>query len=202
MKRLGLIFIISAPSGGGKSSLIDKLLDIDPGLRCSISATTRPARSNEIDGVDYYFKTLSEFQSLIDKNQLIEYTAIYDNYYGTPKQQIEDWLNNGFDVLFDINFYGARFIKEQFPHNTISIFLLPPNLTVLEQRLRGRAQDSDEVLKARIAAARAEIELAKHYDYVVTNDDFNLTLQQLHSICIVERIKRSRIVQLNNFGIV
>ena len=140
-KNKGLIIILSSPSGAGKSSLAKALLEIDNNLRLSISATTRKPRPNEQDGVNYYFKTKSEFEELVKQNQFLEHAKIYNNYYGTPKKHVENLLNQGLDVLFDIDWQGARSIKQN-AVNAVSIFILPPNLEVLEQRLRNRAADS------------------------------------------------------------
>ncbi|WP_341790045.1 guanylate kinase [Rickettsia endosymbiont of Polydrusus tereticollis] len=184
----GLIIILSSPSGAGKSSLTRALLKIDDNLRLSISATTRMPRPKEIEGVSYYFKTKPEFEELIKQNLFLEYAKIYDNYYGTLKKDVDDLLNQGLDVLFDIDWQGARSIK-QAASNVISIFILPPSLEVLEQRLRNRAADNEEVIKLRMQSAASEIEHAKEYDYIITNDDFDVTVEKIHSIIVTERAK-------------
>lgn len=189
-KNKGLIIILSSPSGAGKSSLAKALLEIDNNLRLSISATTRKPRPNEQDGVNYYFKTKSEFEELVKQNQFLEHAKIYDNYYGTPKKHVENLLNQGLDVLFDIDWQGARSIKQN-AVNAVSIFILPPNLEVLEQRLRNRAADNEEAIQLRMASAQAEISHSNEYDHIITNDDFNDTLQQIHEIILQERKKRN-----------
>lgn len=189
-KNKGLIIILSSPSGAGKSSLAKALLEIDNSLRLSISATTRKPRPNEQDGVNYYFKTKSEFEELVKQNQFLEHAKIYDNYYGTPKKHVENLLNQGLDVLFDIDWQGARSIKQN-AVNAVSIFILPPNLEVLEQRLRNRAADNEEAIQLRMASAQAEISHSNEYDHIITNDDFNDTLQQIHTIILQERKKRN-----------
>lgn len=189
-KNKGLIIILSSPSGAGKSSLAKALLEIDNNLRLSISATTRKPRPNEQDGVNYYFKTKSEFEELVKQNQFLEHAKIYNNYYGTPKKHVENLLNQGLDVLFDIDWQGARSIKQN-PVNAVSIFILPPNLEVLEQRLRNRAADNEEAIQLRMASAQAEISHSNEYDHIMTNDDFNDTLQQIHAIILQERKKRN-----------
>ncbi|MCC8376944.1 MAG: guanylate kinase [Rickettsia endosymbiont of Graphium doson] len=189
-KNKGLIIILSSPSGAGKSSLAKALLEIDNNLRLSISATTRKPRPNEQDGVNYYFKTKSEFEELVKQNQFLEHAKIYDNYYGTPKKHVENLLNQGLDVLFDIDWQGARSIKQN-AVNAVSIFILPPNLEILEQRLRNRAADNEEAIQLRMASAQAEISHSNEYDYIITNDDFNDTLQQIHAIILQERKKRN-----------
>ncbi|HJD68048.1 MAG TPA: guanylate kinase [Rickettsia endosymbiont of Bembidion lapponicum] len=187
-KNKGLIIILSSPSGAGKSSLAKALLEIDNNLRLSISATTRKPRPNEQDGVNYYFKTKSEFEELVKQNQFLEHAKIYDNYYGTPKKHVENLLNQGLDVLFDIDWQGARSIKQN-AVNAVSIFILPPNLEILEQRLRNRAADNEEAIQLRMASAQAEISHSNEYDHIITNDDFNDTLQQIHAIILQERKK-------------
>lgn len=189
-KNKGLIIILSSPSGAGKSSLTRALLEIDDNLRLSISATTRKPRPNEQEGVNYYFKTKSEFEELVKQNQFLEHAKIYDNYYGTPKKYIENLLNQGLDVLFDIDWQGARSIKQN-AVNAVSIFILPPSLEVLEQRLRNRATDNEEAIQLRMASAQAEISHANEYDHIITNDDFNDTLQQIHAIILQERKKKN-----------
>ncbi|XVN41628.1 MAG: guanylate kinase [Rickettsia endosymbiont of Argas persicus] len=189
-KNKGLIIILSSPSGAGKSSLTKSLLEIDNNLRLSISATTRKPRPNEQDGISYYFKTKSEFEDLIKHDKFLEYAKIYENYYGTPKEYVENILNQGLDILFDIDWQGAKSIKQN-ATNAVSIFILPPSLEVLEQRLRNRKTDNEEAIKLRMASAQAEIAHANDYDYIVTNDDFNETLHKIHSIIMEERKKRS-----------
>lgn len=189
-KNKGLIIILSSPSGAGKSSLAKALLEIDNNLRLSISATTRKPRPNEQDGVNYYFKTKVEFEELVKQNQFLEHAKIYNNYYGTPKKHVENLLNQGLDVLFDIDWQGARSIKQN-AVNAISIFILPPNLEILEQRLRNRASDNEEAIQLRMASAQAEISHSNEYDHIITNDDFNDTLQQIHAIILQERKKRN-----------
>ncbi|MCC8369171.1 MAG: guanylate kinase [Rickettsia endosymbiont of Oxypoda opaca] len=184
----GLIIILSSPSGAGKSSLTRALLKIDDNLRLSISATTRTPRPKEIEGISYYFKTKPEFEELIKQNMFLEYAKIYDNYYGTLKKYVDDLLDQGLDVLFDIDWQGARSIK-QAASNVISIFILPPSLEVLEQRLRNRAADNEDVIKLRMQSAASEIEHAKEYDYIITNDDFDVTVEKIHSIIVTERAK-------------
>ena len=184
----GLIIILSSPSGTGKSSLAKALLKIDNNLRLSISATTRKPRLGEVEGINYYFKTGLEFEELVKQNKFLEYAKIYDNYYGTPKEYVEMLLNQGLDILFDIDWQGARSIKKN-ATNVVAIFVLPPNIEVLEQRLRNRATDNEEAIKLRMQSAQNEISHANEYDYVVTNDDFDRTLKKIHAIIVAEREK-------------
>ncbi|ABV73900.1 guanylate kinase [Rickettsia canadensis str. McKiel] len=187
-KNKGLIIILSSPSGTGKSSLAKALLKIDNNLRLSISVTTRKPRLGEVEGINYYFKTGVEFEELVQQNKFLEYTKIYDNYYGTPKEYVEMLLNQGVDVLFDIDWQGARSIKKS-STNVVAIFVLPPSIKVLEQRLRNRATDNEEAIKLRMQSAQNEISHANEYDYVVTNDDFDHTLKKIHAIIVAERRK-------------
>lgn len=188
IKNKGLIIILSSPSGAGKSSLAKELLKIDHNLRLSISVTTRKPRLGEIEGVNYYFKTKLEFEKLVSQNKFFEYARIYDNYYGTLKEHVEVLLNQGVDVLFDIDWQGARNIKKN-TIKAISIFVLPPSIEVLEQRLRNRATDNEEVIKIRMKSAKNEISHANEYDHIITNDNFNDTLKKIHSIVVTERQK-------------
>lgn len=190
IKNKGLIIILSSPSGTGKSSLTRGLLEIDNNLRLSVSVTTRKPRLNELEGVNYYFKTALEFEELIKQNKFLEYAKIYNNYYGTPKEYVENLVNQGLDVLFDIDWQGAKNIKQN-ATNTVSIFILPPSLEILEKRLRNRATDSEEAIKLRMDSAQAEISHASEYDYIVTNDNFNDTLHKIHSIILEERKKKN-----------
>ncbi|MGX6960831.1 MAG: guanylate kinase [Rickettsia endosymbiont of Pentastiridius leporinus] len=186
----GIIIILSSPSGAGKSSLTKGLLKMDNNLRLSVSATTRKPRSGETEGVSYYFKSKVEFEELIKQNKFLEYAKIYDNYYGTPKEYVETLLDQGLDVLFDIDWQGARSIKENSKDiRVLTIFILPPSIAVLEQRLRNRGTDSEEAIKLRMESAQNEISHANEYDYVITNDDFNDTLQNIYKIIIDERGK-------------
>ncbi|CAK6508831.1 guanylate kinase [Rickettsia helvetica] len=184
----GLIIILSSPSGTGKSSLAKALLKIDNNLRLSISTTTRKPRLGEVEGINYYFKTGLEFEELVKQNKFLEYAKIYDNYYGTPKEYVEMLLNQGLDVLFDIDWQGARSIKKN-AADVVAIFVLPPSIEILEQRLRNRATDNEEAIKLRMQSAQNEISHANEYDYVITNDDFDRTLKKIHAIIVAEREK-------------
>lgn len=182
----GLIIILSSPSGAGKSSLAKALLDKDSNLRLSISVTTRKPRFGEHDTINYYFKTNQEFEELIKQNMFLEYAKVYDNYYGTLKKNVNHLINQGFDVLFDIDWQGARNIKKV-ANNVLSIYILPPSTEILEIRLKNRAQDSIEVVNKRMKSALDEMSHANEYDYIVINDDFNKTVKEIHSIIINKR---------------
>lgn len=192
LRSKGLAIILSSPSATGKSSLAKAVLKIDSNLRLSISATTRRPRTDEVDGVSYYFKTKEEFNKLIEQDAFLEYANIYNNYYGTPKKVVEDLLSQGLDVLFDIDWQGTKLIKKTLP-NVITIFILPPSPSILQQRIKNRGQDSKESIKLRMKLATKEVYYAKQYDYVVINDDFDTTLETIYSIITAERSKRIRL---------
>lgn len=185
----GTLFIVSAPSGAGKSSLITALLkkfNLDDSLRLSISHTTRDPRPGEVDHESYHFVSVEEFESLIERDAFFEHAKVFDNYYGTSKEIVLDWINQGKDVLFDIDWQGARLIKEQVPE-AIKIFILPPSLDALRQRLIKRGQDEMDVINKRMAQAMSEISHYDEYDYVIINDDFDESLITLRSIILSKR---------------
>lgn len=182
----GTLFIVSAPSGAGKSSLIDALLkrfNTDDSLRLSISHTTREPRPGEVDHVNYHFVSTDEFKELIERNAFFEYAQVFDNFYGTSREIVMDWINQGKDVLFDIDWQGARKIKEQIPE-AVKIFILPPSLQELHRRLIRRGQDNPEIIQKRMSKALSEISHYDEYDYVIINDNFDLSLVQLRSIIL------------------
>lgn len=185
------LIIISSPSGAGKSTLCSMVVKNDPLVRLSISATTRLKRDNETDKVDYHFVSPEKFQEMAQNNEFLEYAAVFDNNYGTPKKLVEDEIKKGHCVMFDIDWQGARQIKENFDRDSVvSIFILPPSLEELERRLRSRAQDSEEVVAKRMKEARDEISHFGEYDYVVVNDDLNNTYQKIRSIIETKRIEK------------
>lgn len=189
-KNKGLIIILSAPSGGGKTSISKKLLEQDHQLSLSVSATTRAPRPGEIDSVHYFFMETSEFNQKLQSHQLLEHAEIYGNLYGTPRRAVEVKLEKDLDVLFDIDSQGAYQIMEKVSDQVISIFITPPNLEVLATRLRARAQDSEETINQRLQLAQEEITQAKHYDYVVINDNFDRALAEIQEIITQERRAR------------
>lgn len=191
MAHLGTLYIVSSPSGAGKSSLLSALLarfNDDQRMQLSISHTTRGMRPGEADGVHYHFVDKSEFQAQIDRGAFFEWAEVFGNYYGTSRETIERCLDQGIDVFLDIDWQGARQIRDQLPEAR-SIFILPPSLPILEQRLHGRGQDSDEVIRHRMAQAVAEMSHYDEYDYLIVNDDFETSLQQLASIIYAERTR-------------
>lgn len=190
----GTLFIVSAPSGAGKSSLIDALLkrfNLDDKLRLSVSHTTRAPRPGEIDHVSYHFITNEEFEKLIERNAFYEYAHVFDNYYGTSREIVEQWLNEGKDVLLDIDWQGARQIRRQTP-DAKGIFIVPPSLEELNRRLVTRATDAPEVIEKRMSKAISEISHYNEYDYVIVNDDFDESLLNMRSIILSNRQKMDK----------
>lgn len=193
------LVIISSPSGAGKSTLCKMIIQNDPLIRLSVSVTTRQKRPQEIEGKHYFFVSIDQFVEMKQSNQFLEDALVFDNYYGTPKFTVEEGLLKGNEILFDIDWQGARQIKEKFDTNSIvSIFILPPSLAELERRLRNRAQDSESILQSRMQKARDEISHYAEYDYVLINDDLNNTYQKIRSIIEAKRVQRFSKQQINN----
>ena len=191
--RQGLMFILSSPSGAGKSSISRKLLSTDDALTFSVSATTRPKRLLEIDGKDYHFVSRERFQRMIDEGEMLEYAEVFGNYYGTPLAPVEAAISEGRDMLFDIDWQGGAQIRNStLQHAVVSVFLLPPSMAELEGRLRGRAQDSNEVVDRRMREALDEISHWQSYDYVLVNRDLEACVEEVRAILDVERLKRKR----------
>jgi guanylate kinase len=176
-----LLYVISAPSGGGKTSLVNALLERDKHVALSVSHTTRPPRPGEVDGVHYYFVNDAAFEELASRGAFLEHARVFGHRYGTGREAVERQLAEGYDVLLDIDWQGARQIRKSFPA-ACSIFILPPSLDVLRQRLIGRGQDSKAVIDRRMEAARAEISHAVEFDFLIINDDFATALGDLHAI--------------------
>ncbi len=193
----GTLFIVSAPSGGGKTSLVKALLEAEPEVRLSVSYTTRPARPGEVDGRNYHFVALPEFQRMLEAGEFLESAVIYGNRYGTSQKWIDRERAGGSDVLLEIDWQGAQQVR-RLMKQVVSIFVLPPSLEVLESRLKGRAQDSADAVARRLAAARDEISHVGEYDYVIINEDFNRAALDLRSIIRAERLKLPR--QLDRYS--
>lgn len=184
----GTLFIISAPSGAGKTSLVKRLTANLDKLTVSISHTTRQQRPGEIHKQDYFFVGMDEFKNMLDNQAFLEYARVFDNFYGTAKETVEKSLENGNDVILEIDWQGAQQVRKMLP-DSIFIFILPPSIEVLEQRLRNRGQDSEETILRRMKDAVTEMCHYDEYDYLVVNDDFNDALTQLKSILIANRMK-------------
>jgi guanylate kinase len=189
MSATGTLYIIAAPSGAGKTSLVNGLLESTAKIEVSVSHTTRPARPGERDGVHYYFVSERLFQELIAQGQFLEYARVFDHFYGTTRQAVLQRLQQGIDVILEIDWQGARQVRSLLPESR-SIFILPPSRESLRQRLRDRAQDSEEVIHKRMAAAVREMSHYEEFDYLLINDDFTTTLAELRAIFIANRQRR------------
>jgi len=187
----GSLFIIAAPSGGGKTSLVNALLKKEARLSLSVSHTTRPARPGEIDGQHYHFVSEAEFEQMVDKEDFLEHAQVFDHHYGTSRNSVALQLEQDRDVLLDIDWQGARQIKAVFPECGL-IFIIPPSLETLRKRLTGRGQDSARVIERRMRDARAEISHWAEFDYLVVNDKFDTALKELHTIIKDHRKQRPR----------
>ncbi|WP_077326086.1 guanylate kinase [Virgibacillus siamensis] len=190
----GILFILSGPSGVGKGTVRRELFEQETDLRYSISMTTREKRRGEQDGVDYFYKTREEFESLIEQNELLEYAQFVNNYYGTPRRYVEDTLAAGHDVFLEIEVQGALQVKENFPEG-VFIFLFPPSLEELKNRIVNRGTESQELVLKRLREARNEIEMMDAYDYVVVNDHVKHAVTKVKSIIQSEHCKRDRIAK-------
>ena len=190
MKK-GLLIVVSSPSGGGKGTILKELFKRQENLRMSVSATTRAPRPGEEHGVHYYFISKEEFQKNIDDGAMLEYARYVNNFYGTPKAPVDAWLNEGKDVILEIEVQGGRQIKAVAP-DCVSLFILPPSLEVLEQRLRGRGTETDEVIADRLAQAKGEIECVRDYDYAVINDTVEQAVKEIEAIITAEKLRVSR----------
>jgi guanylate kinase len=186
MQSTGILYIIAAPSGAGKTSLIKRLVETIDGVEVSVSHTTRPVRPGEQDGRDYYFVDQNTFQALIEEGVFLEYARVFDYWYGTSRHAVFERLRAGIDVILEIDWQGARQVCEHVS-GTCTIFILPPSREALRQRLRSRAQDSEEIIERRMAAAISEISHYREFDYIVINDSFDTALETLHAILIANR---------------
>jgi guanylate kinase len=187
----GILFIVSAPSGAGKTSLLKQLIPADPGLALSVSHTTRAMRPGEQDGVHYHFVSVAAFQQMAGEGAFLEHAQVFDNYYGTAEQGVRDQLERGQDVVLEIDWQGARQVRERFPE-AVSVFIAPPSIEALRERLGGRGQDSEEIIERRMRDARNELSHYPEYDYLVINDDFDTALADLAAIVAAERLRLDR----------
>lgn len=190
----GILFILSGPSGVGKGTVRKELFDQDTHLKYSISMTTRDKRPGETDGVDYFYKTKEEFEALVSQNQLLEYAQYVNNYYGTPRSYVEETIASGHDVFLEIEVQGALQVKENFPEG-VFIFLFPPSLDELKNRIVNRGTESNDLVLNRLKEARKEIEMMDAYDYVVVNDQVDHAVAKVQSIIQSEHLKRERIAK-------
>jgi guanylate kinase len=199
VERRGLMFVLSSPSGAGKTTLSRMLVAETPALQMSVSATTRPMRPGEVDGRDYFFVDNPKFEAMVKRDELLEWATVFDNRYGTPRAPVEAALSAGQDVLFDIDWQGTQQLRSRSPNDVVSVFILPPSVQALEQRLHTRAQDSDEVIRGRMKKAGDEMSHFDAYDYIVVNDNIGIAFESVKSILRAEQLKRERQVGLSGF---
>jgi len=191
MSGSGILFIVSAPSGAGKTSLLRELVPADEHLTMSVSHATRPMRPGEEDGRHYHFVSVERFEQLVGEGAFLEHARVFDNYYGTSEAAVREPLSTGRDVVLEIDWQGARQVRRRFPE-AVSIFIAPPSIDALRERLSGRGQDSEETVERRMADARSELSHYSEYDFLVINDRFDVALGELRAIVTAERLREPR----------
>jgi guanylate kinase len=194
IRRRGFLLVLSSPSGAGKTTITRRLLERDPTLSLSVSVTTRPRRSSEIDGRDYRFIDHAEFERMVAGDELLEFATVFGNCYGTPRRPIDEAIETGRDIVTDIDWQGTQQVKARLPTDLVTVFVLPPSMAALEARLHTRAQDSAEVVAGRMAKALEELSHWPEYEYVIVNDDLALSVGQAEIIISAERMERERAV--------
>ena len=199
VERRGLMFVLSSPSGAGKTTLSRLLIERMPDLKMSVSATTRPMRPGEVEGHDYLFVDQSKFEQMAKRNELLEWATVFENRYGTPRAPVEAALSAGQDVLFDIDWQGTQQLREKARADVVSVFILPPSAADLEERLHSRAQDSGDVIRGRMSRASHEMSHWAEYDYIVINHDIDEAFAEVQSILKAERLRRERRTGLTTF---
>jgi guanylate kinase len=199
VERRGLMFVLSSPSGAGKTTLSRMLVAETPALQMSVSATTRQKRPGEVDGKDYFFVDQPRFETMVANDELLEFATVFGNRYGTPRAPVEAALSSGKDVLFDIDWQGTQQLRSRSPNDVVSVFILPPSVSALEQRLHTRAQDSEEVIRGRMKKAGDEMSHFDAYDYIVVNDNIGIAFEAVKAILRAEQLKRERQVGLSGF---
>ena len=199
LERRGVMLVLSSPSGAGKGTLSRLLLDTDREIDLSISVTTRGRRPSEVDGVHYYFTTVPRFQAMQEAGELLESAEVHGNYYGTPVEPVDRALKSGRDVLFDIDWQGSVQVRDRMPEDTVTIFILPPSMAELRQRLQRRAEDASDVIEKRLQNAKFEMQQWQRFDYVVINDDLDRAFAEIKAILRAERLKRARRAGVGGF---
>lgn len=202
LNRRGLMYVLSSPSGAGKTTITRALLSQNKKLKISISATTRPRRAGEVQGQDYHFVDIPEFNRMVDNGEMLEHAKVFGHYYGTPRAPVEEALNNGCDVIFDIDWQGTQQLREMANDDLVTVFILPPSAKELENRLRNRSKDTletDSQIRERMSKAGSEMTHYSEYDYVLINRDRHRALGQAQMILDAERLKRHRLSGLANF---
>jgi guanylate kinase len=192
IRRRGLMLVLSSPSGAGKSTIARTLLESDKGFELSVSVTTRPRRPSEIDGVHYHFRSRREFEILRTNDELLEWAEVHGNLYATPRAPAETAMADGRDMLFDIDWQGAEQLRDKMQGDIVSVFILPPSMKALKERLKRRAEDEAEIIEARLKNAREEIGHWRDYDYVVVNEDLDMAFSEVRAIVSAERLRRDR----------
>ncbi|MEL7048218.1 MAG: guanylate kinase [Pseudomonadota bacterium] len=199
VRRRGVLLVVSSPSGAGKTTLARRLLEDDGGIELSVSVTTRPARPGEVDGRDYHFVDMGRFQEMRDAGDLLEWAEVFGNFYGTPRQSVDEALSQGRDLLFDIDWQGAQQLAERTSGDLVRVFILPPSARALEERLTSRNQDSAEVVAQRMSKAADEISHWNEYDFVIVNQDVEHSLAGLKSVLAAARVQKQRQTGLPEF---
>ena len=184
----GKLFVISGPSGVGKGTICKRILDADSNMRFSVSMTTRAPREGEVEGVDYFFVCKDEFEELLREGQLLEYNQFVENYYGTPRRAVMEWLDAGHDVLLEIDYHGAFQVREAYPE-AVLVFIAPPSLEELKARIRGRGTETEEQIEGRIAQAMDDMAQADEFDYLVLNDDIDVAVWKVQQVMRIEKDK-------------
>ena len=197
--RRGLMLVMSSPSGAGKTTISRELMRLDDNLIMSVSATTRAPRSAEVEGKDYFFVDHDGFKNMLEENEFLEHAEVFGNFYGTPRSPVEAALSEGQDVLFDVDWQGTQQLEESAGKDLVSIFILPPSTAELERRLTTRAQDSEDVVRSRMAKAADEMSHFQEYQYVIVNNDVSESVAQVQAILRAERLKRARQIGLHEF---
>lgn len=202
LQRRGLMYVMSSPSGAGKTTITRALLKNNPDITASVSATTRPRRAGEVHGQDYIFVSVDEFREMVDQGDMLEHAKVFDHYYGTPRGPVEEALSDGQDVIFDIDWQGTQQLFELAAEDLVRVFILPPSRSALEKRLRNRSRDTretDEQIRGRMAKAGDEMSHYTEYDYVIINHDIEQARMQAQLILDAERLKRRRLAGLSDF---
>lgn len=199
IKRRGLLLVLSSPSGAGKTTISRRLFDADGKLAMSVSVTTRPKRPGEIDGTHYHFVERAKFDQMVAQGELLEHASVFGNSYGTPRAPVMQALANGEDIISDVDWQGTQQLKQNVGADVVAVFVLPPTIEALKERLQSRAQDTPEVVQARMAQSSAEMSHWAEYDYVIVNDDLDASVRQVRAILDAERKRRTRQVGLSDF---
>ncbi|WP_017727252.1 guanylate kinase [Halalkalibacterium ligniniphilum] len=193
-KEKGLLIVLSGPAGVGKGTVCNALRQEETEIQYSVSATTRSPRAGEVDGVNYFFKSREEFEKMIEQDELLEWAEYVGNYYGTPIDYVRETMNNGQDIILEIEVQGALKVRDKFPDG-VFIFLMPPSLAELRSRIVGRGTETEDVINQRMTVAKEEIDMMKKYDYVVENDEVHLAVERIKSIVTAEHCRRERLIE-------